>query len=86
MLNLNNTEVFTYNVSFTLKDIAKKGIHLGMQGIVDKEQALKETEDKSDYGYELFGNHPNKEKHRMQQFIMQNRYGWGNKSPQVAKY
>ena len=68
------------------KHIAKKGIHLGMQGIVDKEQALKETEDKSDYGYELFGNHPNKEKHRMSKFIMQYRYGWGNKSPQVAKY
>ena len=67
------------------KHIAKKGIHLGLQGLVDTEQALKETEDKSVDGYELFDNHPNKEKHLMQKFIMQYKYGWANKSPQVAK-
>ena len=65
------------------KHIAKEGLNLGLQGIVETEQALKETQFQSEQGYEVFDNHPNKDFHFKQNFVMKYQYGW-SKHPNVV--
>lgn len=64
------------------KHIAKDKRSLAVQGIVEKEQAIKIADEQNDLAYKVLDTDPNKEYHKRAQFIMKYKYGW-SKYPSV---